>query len=142
MAQEHASVTSLAERMVVSDGFETLFKTGMKLVEDTAQYLDGQGRRDSRELKGAVKYAYSNETMKLTNVLMKYARWLLLHRTVKDGERTLEDCGKESVRVPVPPAFHVARFADMPKGLQDLLVRADAVGKDMRRLDAMFHSSQ
>ena len=41
---------SFAQRMVASEGFKALFREGMTLVEETAAYLDGPGRSESRAL--------------------------------------------------------------------------------------------
>ena len=61
-----------------SDQFEKVFKEGMGLVEETANYLDGQGRDDSRILDRSAAIAYATESMRLTTrsierVITKYA---------------------------------------------------------------------
>ena len=65
-----------------------LFREGMALVETTANYLDGQGRVDSRGLKQSGALAYASESMRLTTRLMQLASWLLLRRAVRNGEMT------------------------------------------------------
>lgn len=42
-----------------SDLFDRTFKEGMALVEETAAYLDGDGRRDSRLLNREDALAYA-----------------------------------------------------------------------------------
>jgi hypothetical protein len=43
---------SFGERFAASDQFDAIFKEGMGLVERTATYLDGQGRKEARALRG------------------------------------------------------------------------------------------
>ena len=49
-----------------SELFDRTFAEGMELVEDTAAYLDGDGRRESKLLSRAVALAYAAESMRLT----------------------------------------------------------------------------
>ena len=58
----------------------------MGLVEETANYLDGQGRVDSRVLDRPGTIAYATESMRLTTRLMQLASWLLLQRAIGSGE--------------------------------------------------------
>ncbi len=69
-----------------SELFERTFREGMELVEDTASYLDGDGRRESRLLSRAAALAYAAESMKLTTRLMQVASWLLVQRAVREGD--------------------------------------------------------
>jgi regulator of CtrA degradation len=49
-----------------SEQFEKTFKEGMSLVEETANYLDGEGRIDARVLDRTGAIAYATESMRLT----------------------------------------------------------------------------
>jgi regulator of CtrA degradation len=87
MAEERSIRTSpgqdavpLGPRLVGTDMFRTVFDTGMALVEETADYLDGDGRKDSLRLTRAGAMAYASESMRLTTRLMQVASWLLLQR--------------------------------------------------------------
>src|SRR5713101_9496924 len=75
---------SFGERLAASQNFSRLFRDGMKLVEDTAAYLDGPGRQESKLLDRAASLAYATESMRLTTRLMQLASWLLLHRAVNE----------------------------------------------------------
>ena len=44
-------------RFAHSETFKTLFREGMALVEETAAYLDGDGRSESRELMRTARSA-------------------------------------------------------------------------------------
>ena len=71
----------------------------MALVEETASYLDGPGRQESKTLERAAALAYATESMRLTTRLMQLASWLLLHRAVKEGEMSLAQANKEKTKV-------------------------------------------
>src|SRR5271156_70620 len=63
-----------------SELFERTFQEGMDLVEETAAYLDGGGREDSKLLSRNAALAYAAESMRLTTRLMKVASWLVGQR--------------------------------------------------------------
>ena len=48
----HGAV-SFGERLACSQAFADLFRDGMALVEETAAYLDGPGRGESKKLTAA-----------------------------------------------------------------------------------------
>ena len=88
-----------SEKLANSQAFAGLFKEGMALVEETASYLDGPGRQESKKLDRAAALAYATESMRLTTRLMQLASWLLLHRAVKEGEMSLAQANKEKTKV-------------------------------------------
>ena len=77
-----------ARSYVNSDAFRTLFREGMTLVEETAAYLDGEGRDESRLISRDATLSYAAESMRLTTLLMQIASWLLVQRAVAEGEMT------------------------------------------------------
>ena len=78
-----------------SEMFSRAFEEGMNLVEETAAYLDGPGREESRQLSRAGAVAYASESMRLTTRLMQVASWLLVQRSVREGEMTPETAAQE-----------------------------------------------
>ena len=94
-----AEPVSFSEKLASSQAFAGLFKEGMALVEETASYLDGDGRQDSKKLERTAALAYATESMRLTTRLMQLASWLLLHRAVKEGEMSLSQANKEKTKV-------------------------------------------
>ena len=50
-AIEAGAAVSFSERLASSQVFATLFRDGMALVEETASYLDGSGRQESKKLE-------------------------------------------------------------------------------------------
>ena len=97
---------SFGERLAGSQAFADLFRDGMKLVEETAAYLDGPGRQESKKLERAGALAYATESMRLTTRLMQLASWLLLHRAVKEGEMSLAQANKEKAKVKLSTGEH------------------------------------
>src|SRR5579863_2111047 len=93
------AAVSFADKLVASDSFKTLFRDGMALVEETASYLDGEGREESKRLPRLAALAYATESMRLTTRLMQVASWLLLQRAVNEGEMTLAQAATEKHRV-------------------------------------------
>src|ERR1700755_2076279 len=69
-----------------SELFDRTFQEGMELVEETAAYLDGAGRQDSKLLSRSAALAYAGESMRLTTRLMQVASWLLVQRAVREGD--------------------------------------------------------
>src|SRR6201998_3543083 len=77
---------SFSERLASSQLFAALFRDGMALVDETASYLDGAGRLESKKLERGAGLVYATESLRLTNRLMHLASWLLLHPAGQEGE--------------------------------------------------------
>jgi regulator of CtrA degradation len=90
---------AFAERLAGSEGFKAMFREGMALVEETAGYLDGEGRKQSRLLQRTPSLAYATESMRLTTRLMQLASWLLLQRAVNNGDMTPSEASRERAKV-------------------------------------------
>ncbi len=114
----------------------------MALVEETATYLDGPGRTESKKLERAAALAYATESMRLTTRLMQLASWLLLHRAVKEGEMSLAQASKEKGKVKIAPTdtHDKANVELLPVALQDLIARSLKLQGLVRRLDSTIHN--
>src|SRR5712691_2235075 len=97
--QAEAEPVRFGQRLAGSQAFSGLFREGMALVEETAAYLDGPGRNESKQLERGAALAYATESMRLTTRLMQLASWLLLHRAVNEGEMSLAQANKEKTKV-------------------------------------------
>ncbi len=137
-----AGAVSFSERLANSQLFATLFRDGMALVEETATYLDGAGRQESKKLERGAAMVYATESMRLTTRLMQLASWLLLHRAVKEGEMTLAQANKEKskVRLAACDPGDAKSIALLPAKLQELIARSVRLQNDVRRLDATMHA--
>jgi regulator of CtrA degradation len=137
-----ASPVSFSERLAGSQVFSALFRDGMALVEETASYLDGIGRTESKKLERSAALVYATESMRLTTRLMQLASWLLLHRAVKEGEMTLAQANKEKskVRLAACDPGDAKSIALLPTKLQELIARSTKLQAQVRRLDATMHA--
>jgi regulator of CtrA degradation len=133
---------SFGERLATSQAFADVFREGMGLVEETATYLDGLGRQESKQLARAASLAYATESMRLTTRLMQLASWLLLHRAVKEGEMSLAQANKEKTKVKLSSTDHhdANNLELLPEKLRELIARAQALNARVRRLDATIHN--
>ena len=133
---------SFGARLAASQSFSALFRDGMKLVEETASYLDGPGRQDSKKLDRGAALTYATESMRLTTRLMQLASWLLLHRAVNEGEMSLAQANKEKtkVKLSVGEPIDEAAVNVLPVALRGLIDRAKKLHDAVRRLDATIHA--
>jgi regulator of CtrA degradation len=138
-----AGTVSFGERLANSQVFTDLFRDGMSLVEETASYLDGPGRQESKKLERVASLAYATESMRLTTRLMQLASWLLLHRAVKEGEMSLAQAHKEKAKVKLSGGENGEdqNIKLLPERLRALIERSRALQAAVRRLDATMHAS-
>ena len=134
---------SFGARLATSQAFADLFRDGMALVEETATYLDGDGRQESKKLARAAALAYATESMRLTTRLMQLASWLLLHRAVKEGEMSLAQANKEKnkVRLSATDTHDANNMGLLPEPLRTLIERSVTLQNQVRRLDATIHNT-
>ncbi len=138
-----ATMPARALGFVRSEVFRRAFTGGMALVEETASYLDGPGREDSRGLPRRAALAYAGESMRLTTRLMQVASWLLVQRSVADGDVAVEEAAKDKYRLSArevctgrkPEAEDL-----LPAQLVDLLARSAQLYDRIDRLDRTIYS--
>ena len=124
-----------------SEQFEKTFKEGMALVEQTANYLDGEGRLNSRILDRTGAIAYATESMRLTTRLMQMASWLLLQRAIAAGELSPSDMNREKHRINLAEIGrgNVLKGAEfLPAGLITLVEQSLRLLERIRKLDIML----
>ena len=138
-----AGAVSFTERLASSQHFAALFRDGMALVDETASYLDGSGRLESKKLERSAGLVYATESLRLTNRLMHLASWLLLHRAVKEGEISLAQAHKEKSKVSLAACEpgDANSLALLPDKLQELIGRSAKLQVEIRRLDATMHAA-
>jgi regulator of CtrA degradation len=135
------SLVDFLARFTASQQFAGIFKEGMVLVEETANYLDGPGRSDARILDRAGAIAYATESMRLTTRLMQLASWLLLQRAVSAGEISLAEGAKERHRInlaEIGPGHALAGHQQLPGALKALVDRSLRLHERIRKLDDML----
>jgi len=131
MSSVSSDEMSLAQGLVDFAGSELFMRTfeeGMSMVEETAAYLDGAGRQESRDLPRSAALAYAGESMRLTTRLMQVASWLLVQRSVFDGEMDRSDAASEKYRLGSKEICRGAAMEgseNLPNKLLELLSRSE-----------------
>ena len=137
LAAQNVTV-SFGERFQASDQFDRVFKQGMALVERTAAYLDGPGRREAKRLPAAVNVLYATESMRLTTRLLDLASWLLIRRALKEGEISERKRRRSARASPCSRRrrpSHVNGFGELPEGLRGLVEESFALQDRIVQLD-------
>ena len=124
-----------------SELFDRTFQEGMDLVEETAAYLDGAGRQDSKLLSRNAALAYAAESMRLTTRLMQVASWLLVQRAVREGDMAPESALDASYRLGAEADPDSAAAAEtLPSPLCDLLGRSERLFERVKHLDSRMYA--
>lgn len=126
-----------------SELFDRTFDEGMTLVEETAAYLDGAGRQESKMLSRAGALAYAAESMKLTTRLMQVASWLLVQRAVKEGSMPAGDACEDRYRLREGPLDEPLDGAgEAPPPLIQLVDRSRRLYDRILHLDRRMYVNQ
>lgn len=140
-----ADAVAFGDKLAGSQAFMTLFREGMSLIEETASYLDGPGRAESRELDRTIALAYATESMRLTTRLMQLASWLLLQRAVNEGELTREQARADKAKMKIgglaggeiTPAVEA-----LPEALRALVERSLRLQERIVHLDRAIYADE
>ena len=122
-----------------SELFDRTFQEGMELVEETAAYLDGDGRRESKLLSRSTALLYAGESMKLTTRLMQIASWLLVQRAVREGDMTAETACEARYRLAERTAAIEPTHPELPIALIEYLVRTEKLYDRVLHLDRRMY---
>jgi regulator of CtrA degradation len=132
--------TSVIRDFAASELFDRTFREGMDLVEETAAYLDGAGRQESKRLSRKAALAYASESMRLTTRLMQLASWLLVQRAVREGQMAPAEACNERYRMAEELAKPGGEPAELlPGGLNSLLERAARLYERVAHLDRRMY---
>ena len=136
--EERGALVDFMERFIGSAQFQKVFEEGMRLVEETADYLDGPGREVARGLSRDDAMLYATESMRLTTRLMQLASWLLLQRAVGMGELSEQDARREQESMDLAALAEPVREEDLrrlPATLAELVLRTRDLHERILRLD-------
>lgn len=138
MNESSLNTVNFADHIANSQQFKALYSDGMALVEETATYLDGDGRMASKALPRIASVLYSAESMRLTTRLMQMASWLLLQRAVNNGEMSREQVVAEKTKVRLD-GFNCDRNAagwtELPEKFRSLVEMSLHLQKRVAMLD-------
>ncbi|WP_144751352.1 MULTISPECIES: DUF1465 family protein [Bartonella] len=89
----------MIEHDAFENAFNRLYEETMKLIEETATYIDTEGKLAARSLSTEISAMYAKEAMYLSTRLMQIASQLLLLRAEREGEMSPEQIQKEIAKV-------------------------------------------
>lgn len=141
---QDANTVRLAEHRVFSASFKPLYNEGMGLVEEAAEYLDGEGRAAAKSLSRLGATLYAAESMRLTTRLMQIASWLLLQRAANAGEMTREQVASEKAKVRLDTASAeqgTALWEELPASFRALVERSLRLQSIVQRVDDEVYGS-
>ena len=152
MAEPTDTLTEQSEARLLhftrSELFAKTFREGMDIVEETAAYLDGPGRQDSKRLGRDDALTYASQSMRLTTRLMQVASWLLVQRAVKEGEMSLPEARAEKYRLVAETKTGEFSFSEiakdayaLPARLLDLMARSEQLYERIMRLDRSLYGA-
>ena len=132
----------LAERRVFSQSFKPLYDEGMRLVEQAAEYLDGEGRVEAKGLSRVAATLYAAESMRLTTRLMQVASWLLLQRAANSGEMTRDQVASEKLKVRLDTASahdDAPGWGELPAAFRAIVEHSLRLQGLVRRMDEQIY---
>ena len=133
-----------------SELFARTFREGMDMVEETAAYLDGPGRTESKQLPREDALLYASHSMRLTTRLMQVASWLLVQRALKESDMTLAEAQDEKYRLQPEDGSDTGKFTfsdiakdayALPARLLDLEARSRSIYERIMRLDRSLYGT-
>jgi regulator of CtrA degradation len=122
-----------------SELFDRTFHEGMELVEETAAYLDGAGRQESKLLSRNTALNYAAESMRLTTRLMQLASWLLVQRAVREGDMAPAEACESRYRLNTEASAKPVDVEGLPAGLLTLAERAERLYERVAHLDRRMY---
>lgn len=140
-----AGAIRFGAKFAASEKFDLIYREGMSLVEKTAAYLDGPGRKEAKSLVAPVTLVYATESMRLTTRLLEIASWLMIYRALKDGEIDANQAAQRRQRVRLNPLGrpqHVKSYNDLPQGLRSLIEASFNLNDRIVQLDRSVTSDK
>ncbi len=135
-AEISRSPNSGAMTFVQSEVFSRTFREGMGLVEETANYLDGDGRDAAKSLSRSAALSYAGASMRLTTQLMQIASWLLVLRAVREGDMSVTEASDDKYRLGSRERASADLISgELPKKLLALIDGAGQLYDRILRLD-------
>jgi regulator of CtrA degradation len=142
VAGKDETAISGAASFVESEVFARTFREGMSLVEETANYLDGEGRDASKSLTRSAALSYAGASMRLTTQLMQIASWLLVLRALREGDMALSEASEDKYRLAVRERITPDMLSgELPKRLLVLIDEAGQLYDRILRLDTDLFKS-
>ena len=126
------------EHGAFDNAFSHLYDEGMSLIEQTAAYIDGEGKIASRTLSGEASSLYAAEAMRMSTRLMQVASWLLLFRAAREKEMSKEQIAQEKAKVCLDTPSLIgknAHFQELPEKFKNLVKLSLRIEERVRHMD-------
>ena len=135
-----ATLLSFRDRFAGSKQFTELYREGMDLVEETANYLDRAGRFEAKQLTPPASLTYTSESIKLTTRLTQLASWLLVRRAIAMGEITEAEAHLHRHKVTLTPQSSTLPegFGSLPETFKRLISESHRLYGRVLRLDRLM----
>lgn len=135
---DQKNTIQFSSRKAASPAFTNIYSEGMTLVEETAAYLETEGREEAKKLSRVAATLYAAESMRLTTRLMQLASWLLLQRALNAGEMSEEQVRSEKDKIRLDTnssSKDMAAWNELPEKFTDLVRRSLRLQKQVRTMD-------
>jgi regulator of CtrA degradation len=140
--EKEPTPNSGAMTFVQSEVFARTFREGMSLVEETANYLDSEGREASKSLSRSAALSYAGASMRLTTQLMQIASWLLVLRAVREGDMSVAEASESKYRLSTRDSLSADLLSgELPNKLMVLIDGASQLYDRIARLDTDLFKS-
>ena len=143
-AKQKNNTIKFAQILTNSASFDKLYNEGMNLVEETASYLDDEGRELSNQFEENIYQFYSHHALQLTSQLMHLASWLLLHRAKRDQEMTSQEVVAERKNIEINLNqwdLKDTNWEEVPIEFLSLIYRTQQLQKRLNKLDDEMYNS-
>nr|CBI79891.1 conserved hypothetical protein [Bartonella sp. AR 15-3] len=128
----------MIEHNAFDNVFNRLYEETMILIEETANYIDTEGRLVAHDLSVELSEIYGKEAMYLSTRLMQIASQLLLIRAEREGEMSPEQIQKEIAKVSLhTPSLESksAHWKELPEVFRHFVQRSLRLEKRMRHMN-------
>ncbi|WP_018689166.1 DUF1465 family protein [Ahrensia kielensis] len=135
---DQKNTIQFSSRKAASPAFTKLYSEGMALVEETAAYLETEGREEAKKLSRVAATLYAAESMRLTTRLMQLASWLLLQRALNSGEMSEDQVRSEKDKIRLDTNSSnkdVTAWNELPEKFTDLVRRSLRLQARVRTMD-------
>ncbi len=142
-ARSTGALLSFRDRFTASPQFAKLYREGMDLVEEVAEYLDRDGRMESKRLTPPTSLAYTAESIKLTTRLTQLASWLLVRRAIAAGEISAAEAHthRHRVTLTLQSGARAEGFEDLPSTFKHLIEESHRLYDRILRLDRILNDA-
>ncbi len=127
----------LGKLLINSANFTNIFNNSIALISDTANYLDTEGRVESRKMSREHAVTYARESMLLTSKLIQLVSWLLLNKSVGNNEIPLAEAymSENKIQLNAWSKYCLENIRTLPEKMQDLILRSEIIYQNVKRMD-------